>query len=388
MKNYILLLVLFVCSFSSCYKEDIDRGQYPIESVPPGEVTSPTVKNLPGAAIITYTIPEDEDLLYVKATYTLDNGEIVEQKASAYANSLRIEGIGKSREVEVILVAGDRSKNESKPVKVITHPTDAPIYAVFKTLVSGPDFGGIFLGWKNLTESEVVITVNTTDASGNLVLAENFYSKSANGQGFVRGFASVERLFAISLRDRWGNVTDTIKKLYTPLYEERIQPKDKFRRWNPIGIPYKEYAPAYSIEKIWDEDPFSRYLYFATSFPDSFTFDMGQTAIFSRFKVMLDRAQGFGGQNIKEFEVWGAPTADVSANFSKGWYKLGSYKMTKPTDFGGSGQEDQAKLASGEDFSVDPNAPPVRYIRFVSLSTWGSSQYTTLTELQFWGQVK
>ena len=62
--------------------------------------------------------------------------------------------------------------------------------------------------------------------------------------------------------------------------------------------------------------------------------------------------------------------------------------MTKPTDYGGSGQEDQAKLASGEDFSVDPNAPPVRYIRFVSLSTWGSSQYTTLTELQFWGQVK
>ena len=389
MKNFSLFLILVCFFFSSC-KEEAERGQYSLESVPPGEVKSPTVENLPGAAIISYIIPDDEDLLYVKATFTLDNGEVVEQKASAYASSLKIEGIGKSREVEVSLVAGDRSKNESKPITVKTHPLDAPIYTVFKTLKIGADFGGVKILWDNLSESEVVVTVTTPDAFGNLVLADNFYSKSKIGQGFIRGYPSVERLFAVSLRDRWGNVTDTIKQSYTPFYEERIQPKDKFRKWNPLGIPYKEYAPSYGIQKIWDDTPgtLSRYLYFVTTFPDSFTFDMGQTAIFSRFKVMLDASQGFGGQNVMEFELWGAPTTDVSADFSKGWFKLGSYKFRRPTDFGGSGLENTALLAAGEDFPVDPNAPPVRYIRFVTKSTWGASQYATLAELQFWGQVK
>src|SRR5690606_9011 len=117
---------------SGCQKAE--RGQYPIDSEAPGTVALKEIENLPGGAVITYEIPSDEDLLYVKAVYQLDNGEIVEQKASAYTNKLKIEGIGRSRPLEVILTAGDRSQNESAPVSVTVHPKDAAIYDIRNSL--------------------------------------------------------------------------------------------------------------------------------------------------------------------------------------------------------------------------------------------------------------
>lgn len=386
MRNFLWLFIIAGC-LSSCFKES-DRGQYPIEDVPPGPVSSPQVENLPGAAIISYAIPEDEDLLYVKAVYTLDNGEVVEQKASAYTNKLKIEGIGRSREVDVKLICGDRSKNESEPVVVKAHPLDASIYNVFETLHVQPDFGGIRISWENKDEADVVISVTTPDDFGNMVTADNFYTKSKKGEGSIRGYESKERLFAISIHDRWGNVTDTLQDSYLPLFEERIEPKDHFVRWNPFGIPYTQYSDAYSIEKIWDDNPATRYLFFTSVFPASFTFDMGQTAIFSRIQAFMDVSQLFRGQAIESFEIWGSPTADVTDDLSKGWVMLGDYRFTRPSENGGSTQEDDAAGLAGEDFSVDPAAPPVRYIRVIVKKTWGNSQYVTLGDLRFWGQIK
>lgn len=385
MKKYILLITM-AGYFMSCYKES-ERGQYAIEKTPPGEITSPIVENVAGGAIITYVIPDDEDLLYVKAIYTLDNGEKVEQKASAYTNNLIIEGFGKSREVGVDLIAGDRSKNESKPVRVMAHPLDAPIYAVYNSIRVSEDFGGVRIIWKNPDEAEVVISITTIDDLGNTVTADNFYTKSRAGQGSVRGYAHEARVFGVSVHDRWGNVTDTLKGTFTPLFEQRIEPKDKFVRWNPMEIPYTQYSPAYSIEQLWDDNPLTRYLFFTSVFPFSVTFDMGQTAVFSRFRAYMDPGQLYGGQSVESFELWGTNNPDVGSDFS-GWEKLGEYRFTKPSEKGGSSQEDQALGLSGEDFTVDPNAPAVRYMRLVVKKTWGNSQYVTLADLRFWGQVR
>src|SRR5690606_11857953 len=141
MKKQLLILFLAI-PFLGCYKDE-ERGQYATDNTAPQPISGPSVENLPGAAVITYQIPDDDDLLYVKASYTLDNGEMVEQKASAYTNSLKIEGIGRSREVPVTLVAGDRSKNESTPVVITARPMDAHIYTDFQSLEEVPDFGGI-----------------------------------------------------------------------------------------------------------------------------------------------------------------------------------------------------------------------------------------------------
>ena len=172
MKTWYLTAFLGALLSMGCQK--IERGQYPIDNEAPGEVKLTGIENLPGGAIISYEIPSDEDLLYVKAIYRLDNGELVEQKASAYTNKLKVEGIGKSKPLEVTLIAGDRSQNESKPLVVTAHPQDAPIYEILNSLRAYDDFGGIRMEWDNPQAADVVLSVLTNDENGDFVTTENF----------------------------------------------------------------------------------------------------------------------------------------------------------------------------------------------------------------------
>ena len=387
MKRYYILLIIFAIFFYSCFKADY-RGQYPTDSVPPKEIKSPEVKNVPGGAIISYVIPDDPDLLYVKASYTLDDGTVVEQKASAYASSLKIEGIGKSREVDVSVVAGDRSQNESSPVVVKTHPLDAPIYSILGSVKAYDDFGGIRLTWANPDEAEVVLAVITTDSLGEFVVTQNFYTKSKDGFGSVRGFPSEDRVFGWYLRDRWGNLTDTIKGNFHPLFEEEA--KGKFARWNPPGISYNQYG-SYAIEKMWDDITTDFYIQAGITYPWSFTFDIGQTVKLSRIKIW--QRQGatlvYAVQSVKDFQVWGSATPNVTADFS-GWTHIGDFTSYKPSGspLGVNTADDIAYAAAGQDYNIDPSAPPIRYVRFVVQSTWANDNIIAFGEMKFFGAIQ
>src|SRR5690349_1990565 len=120
MKKYFFLFIFTLLALAACKKQDT-RGQYPTDSVPPGEVKSPEVQNVAGGAIITYELPGDEDLLYVEASY-IRNGKTIKQKSSGYGNSIEIVGFGRSQPVTVQLVAYDRSGNASKAVEVTAEP--------------------------------------------------------------------------------------------------------------------------------------------------------------------------------------------------------------------------------------------------------------------------
>lgn len=386
MKKYILLL-LVAGLFNSCYKED-ERGQYPTDKVPPGEIESPQVKNVPGGAIISYVIPDDEDLLYVKAIYTLDNGTVMEQKASAYASSLKIEGIGKSRDVSVTLIAGDRSKNESKPVVLTAHPLDSPIYAILNSIKAYDDFGGIRLTWENPNKADVVLAVTTNNDAGESVIAQNFYTNSEAGNGNLRGYPSEPREFGFYIRDRWGNMTDTIKNNFLPLFEEEV--KGKFSRWNPTGIPYLVYG-SYNIENLWDNNIATFYLQTGITKPHSFTLDMGWNVKFSRIKIW--QRQGatlvYATQAARNFQIWGSATPFVSDDFA-GWTKIGDFESYKPSGspLGTVTTDDLNYAIAGQDFNVDPSAPPVRYLRFVIQETWSKDAAVAFGEMKFFGSIQ
>ena len=389
MRIHYIFFGLIVFIFSSCGKNDI--GQYSTDSIPPGEVKSPEVKNVPGGAIISYIIPDDDDLLYVKAVYTLPNGKVMEQKASAYTSSLAIEGFGKSNDIAVTLIAGDRSKNESKPTVVMAHPLDAAIYSIIKTVSINSDFGGIRLDWQNPYQADIVVCVITTDSTNTtagFVTAENFYSNAKIARSNIRGYPSEQRVFGVYLRDRWGNVTDTVKGQYLPLIEQEVT---SYMRWNPPGIPYSEYGTAYSIEKLWDNNILTFHLEQAKEFPSSFTFDLGKIVKLSRVKQT--QRQGvtliYTSQNVNKFEIWGSATSNVTNDFS-GWFKLGDFVAHKPSG-GAEGintAEDIAFATTGEDFNIDPSALAVRYIRYVVLDTWSHSLNWSISELKFFGNIQ
>ena len=394
MKKVYLLTVVLLCLFYSCSKEEI--GQYPVDGVAPGEIKTPEVRNIPGGAIISYIIPDDEDLLYVKVIYKLDNGTTMEQKASSYERSVKVEGLGRSREQTVQLIAYDRSNNSSNPVTVSIHPEDAAIYSILESIDTQADFGGIYLDWENPTEAEVVLMVFTENLDKRLVTAQNFYTRAQVGKGNVRGYPSQPTVFAVALRDRWGNLTDTVRVTYTPMPEVQLD-RLKFRRWNPAdnSIPYTDLvSQGWIIENMWDNNIGAKGFSFplTTTLPANLTFDLGQTAKLSRFKLhhRADASQLYTGGNFKKFRVYGSATPGVSADFDT-WTKIGEYQSIKPSGLpmGQISAEDlQYASTDGEDFNVDINAPPIRYLRFVVDETWGGNTAAQVMELKFFGEIK
>lgn len=133
----------------------------PIENntTPPGTVSNVTVENLAGKAKITYALPKDQDLLYVKAEYTLASGKRMEIKSSYYSNSLVVEGFSKAEEQTVTLYAVNRSEVSSEPVEVKVNPLESPIWDVFRSLETKAAFGGIFLGAENMLRHELALLV-------------------------------------------------------------------------------------------------------------------------------------------------------------------------------------------------------------------------------------
>ena len=58
---------------------ELENSPLASDDSPPGQVTNIEVQTIPGGAYITYQLPDDPDLLYVKGTYEIREGEIAEQ---------------------------------------------------------------------------------------------------------------------------------------------------------------------------------------------------------------------------------------------------------------------------------------------------------------------
>ncbi len=127
--SYALPLLLLA---AACKKEE-HQSLYG-EGVVPAAVTSTAVKNLPGAAEITYSLPHDNSILYVKAEYERQPGNKQEMKASYYANKLTVDGFGDTLEHAVKLYVVNRSEQISEPVTVKVKPLTAPVTLVYRSL--------------------------------------------------------------------------------------------------------------------------------------------------------------------------------------------------------------------------------------------------------------
>jgi hypothetical protein len=175
---------------------------------------------------------------------------------------------------------------------------------------------------------------------------------------------------------------DTFYTALTPVSidtSEQVVDKSMFMKWNPPGIPYSELSATYSIYKLWDNSTASWYIQSSTPFPYSFTFDMGQTVKLKRFLQWqrLTITFLYRTQNVKKFQLWGSATSDVTASFA-GWVKLGDFESIKPSGlpWGQESAGDIAYATAGESFTIGPNAPPVRYIRYVVTDSWDGKQTT------------
>lgn len=376
----------------SCKDEELRKPLFS-DGTAPAAITEPVVENLPGAARISYTLPTDPDLLYVKAVVEAQPGKIREAKASVYGNELLLECFAESKDYEVKLYAVDQGENESAPVSVTVHPLTPPVQTVLEHLTAEPDFGGIRITYENAAQAPIAIVISVQDTlTGDWTEKDVFYTQQASGFYSSRGFDPVETNFQVFVKDKCENQSTAVAFTLTPLYEEEI-PKP-FAAYNLPTDTYVKHCCGTGMDEIWDEVTGVEMEVFHTKpgqvFPTHFTFDLGVTTVLSRFTLWGRQNVPYDVGNIKAFEVWGTaaqPSADGSWD---GWTKLLEAESIKPSGepVGTVTAEDEATFAKGEEFTFPLGNPAVRYIRLRTLSTWGGVSYTHIAEVSFWGQIE
>ncbi len=373
-----------------------DDGPSPIEkdTVPPGELSNLTAQSLPGAVRVIYSLPNDEDLLYVVGRYTNKKGVQREFRSSYYTNSLIFEGFGDDDEYELKLYAVDRSENFSNPVTISAKPGTPPILSTFNSLAMQEDFGGMNFTFNNSEGAEFALDVFTTDTLGNIALTETFYTSRIDGSFSLRGYEDKPRKFGISIRDKWGNVSDTLYNTITPIYETQLD-KSLFKEVNLSGdSPTTAYGN--EMKYIWDgrissDNDGQTGAHTGTDTktgPTYFTFDLGVLAKLSRFKLycVQDEKHYYNDVSPRYYEVWGCAELDPSGKWDN-WVKLLDMENVKPSGYptGILSNEDIESAKLGDEGYIPLDMPKVRYIRIKCLKNWSNNYNMTFTELFFYG---
>lgn len=395
----ILILPLFGVLFS-CSE---DKGAGPLEhsTIAPGEVEGIAIENLPGKAKLTYSLPDDKDLLYVVAQYALENGTKMEVKASYYNNSMLLEGFRGNTETEVTVYAVNRSEVKSSPVKIKVNPLLAPIFDVYDALTVQPDFGGLRIKTVNPTKENLSILVLQKNTQGDWEPSpKSIYTKTTTVNQALRGFEIKPQEFAFVIRDRWLNVTDTLFQEVTPIFEQ-LMPKSSYGAIKLANDA--QVIGTYPVTNLWDGQFLEWWgSYFTGRTLDIgnhlVTFDIGKITKLSRLRIW-QFSEPIGGQRLyyylgamRKFRIWGSNTLN-NGNLS-GWTNMGEYEVgkdffevIKPSGlpYAQENNDDLIAARDGQDWEISIDKPAVRYLRIECLENWTGGQFMAVSEVHVYG---
>lgn len=393
MKLLIFINTLLLIFFVSC-KEN-ENGPLVVTDQTPGTLKNISVENLPGAAKISYEVPDNPGVLYVEAVYSTGNGITRTAKSSVYKNYMVLRGFNSTNEKEIKLYVVNKSENRSAQSTVKIKPLRAPIKDIFETLSVKKDVGGIVMHFYNKEKQQYVFNTLIKDSLGNWINYDRLYTNAEERTYAIYGLAAKPTDFAFYFIDEWQNHSDTLFKTLTPLYEEEI---DK-GLWSLYPLDNDSYEPLYSsrpITNVWDGTSKNSFFLKPTipglSLPNWFTIDLGQSAVLSRVKYFQYIPNNYKAWIYtrgldKKFEIWGSNNPSIDGSWDS-WTLLGTCESVKPSGLpvGQVSDEDIQQALAGEDFSLHSNGVAYRYIRIKTIETWGHRIGSTLGEITLYGQ--
>lgn len=388
--KYSILVALFLAIVFSCEEKKLE----PITDSmgKPQQVTDIEVEVVPGGAIISYRIPNVEDILGVKGLYTLSTGKTYEASASFYENKLEILGFNDTLMHEAELYTCNRAQELSDPVKVSFKPLESPLSKVIKTVNIISDFGGAQFNWVNEHKAPLSFEFLAQDSLGWLQTMRIITSQADTSRQSLRGYDPEPRIFATVIRDYWDNKSDTIYPeggTILPMYEEKLD-KTKMtimKLGNDQNFTNWEGMDGYLIDD--DHDTFGHSP--NSSLPAPFTIDLGNVAKISRI-VMFQRKFSntyYNWGNPKTFTVYGKVTRPSQSGDWDEWTKIMDCDIVKPSGSpsGTVTDEDMAVAESGHEFVFELSQEPIRYIRIVIQSTFEGTTFTHPADVDIYGEI-
>ena len=384
---FISLVILFGC-------KDDENG----DSTPPGSLSIEDITPTNGGGIISYLLPDDSDVLFVRAEYTNSLGVDVYRVSSSHNNYIEIDGLNQNTPVQVRLFVVDENENLSQPVEVEFTPLPSFIYLVQQSISITPDLGGVKLEWENVAEKTVYVHLHivSDDNEEIRILSSNNSSENI----FVRGLESVEMTFLTKVEDFDGNITDLEEKAtLTPLFEEMID-KSTWTLVNQLSVNGNAWEG--ETTAFWDDvvdtaETNSDNSYFiiwrdqnggTLNWPLDIVISLNKNVRVHRFKVW-QRAFWYGGptgvpyyyqeENMRSFDLF-------ASNNLTDWTLLGQFDIGDPSDENGNIPQDFIDAAAnGHDFNLDGVSDTFRYLKFSITSNYGSDTYVHGSEITLWG---
>ncbi|MET0462427.1 MAG: DUF5000 domain-containing lipoprotein [Chitinophagaceae bacterium] len=404
----LMIVCLFSCSKVSEYKEVVST-----DMTKPDPVTNIQVKNEAGAAIITYDLPSSENILYVQATYMINDRISRQTKSSYYSDTIIVSGFERSQEYKVVLRTVSRANVSSDSTVVTVHPLEPAYRAVFPTIVVKPDFGGININVLNAKKANIgIITVAVDPVTKKFEIINQNYTSQDTISYSLRGYDTIPKQFGFYITDQWGNISDTLFRTITPIYE-LLMDKSKFASYSlPSDV---RTGFGWVIENLWNSNTGSPGYHTDQPiqplvWPAVITFDMGQAAKLSRY-TLWDRGIDGSGNWLWQagaplsWTLWGRTSAPVDETMpsgpsapgvgetsANGWINLGTFRLpAKPSGLPNP-QYTNADLDfwnAGFSFNFSLDLPRVRYIRFQCLENASlTNNFFNMTELTFWGDPR
>ena len=391
MKKHTLIIAVLLLHTGvwSCKKEDVN-GIKENNGAAPGTVSKVNVQGEHGGATISYILPGDEDLLYVKAVYTLPNGTQREVKSSYYANQLRVDGFADTLKHTVTLYAVSRSEVVGDPVEVQVEPLVPHIQLVYRSLSVKATAGGIRIRSINPYRGDIVI-VPMIDSmnTGEWKSMDNVYTSDSTIAVSIRGLAPVQRKFAFFVRDRWLNRTDTLYATLTPNKEILID-KNNYSVYQCDNDTKMSFGT--TVDLMWkgllnNEWPCT-YTDESSGVPTTFTWGVGTVPVkLTRFNLLTRKESGWYTKGSpRRFEIYGSNDPTHDGDWSK-WTKILTCEVIKPSGLplGQENNADNAAGTAGFSFDFDEDTPPYRYVRLKCLQNWIGSYFIEIQNMSMWG---
>jgi hypothetical protein len=390
--TYASVIIALMIAFVACNKDE------EADMTPPGIVSNVSIEPLNGGAKITYKLPEDNDILFVKASYTSSLGKEVFKVGSLYNSEIEIDGFNDINEHQVMLEVFDRSGNASEPVFASFVPLKSHIQLVQESMVLTADFGGVRVEWDNVSEKSVFTYLSYTTSQGNEV-TRILSSDRAHEKVVVRGMDTTLTEFFVQVEDFYGNKTETASKgSYKPLFEEKID-KSKWKLVSTLSIDGNAWEGR--TEYLWDDvvdtkesaEDNSYCMIWRNrnggqlNYPLDIVIDMNASVVINRFTVW-QRAFWYGNEsdyyyyqseNFKSFDLY-------TSNDLINWQMIGEYSLDDPKDANGKVPSAAIEEAiSGHGFELDQYPQPFRYLKFSITENYGSEEYVNISELSLFG---
>jgi len=389
-KAVLFLLFIFAAIISCSDHEDLDTS-------PPGVLSNVSVTPTNGGGIISYTLPSDDDILYVKAVYTNSQGEEVFRVSSKHNTSVEVNGLSQLTPVSVKLFVVDMNENISETIAIDFTPLKSFIFFVQESIQISPDLGGVKITWENIASKTVFVYVHILEGADEVIRILS--SNNAQESIFIRGLAPSEISISTKVEDFDGNITELEEKgRYTPLFEEKI---DK-STWTLVsGQSINGNAYEGKTVNFWDDvvdtvetDADNSY-FIATrdnnggslNFPLDIVIDLNKNVKIQRF-IVWQRAYWYQGggvtyhyqeENIKSFNLYASSDAQT-------WNLLGEFDIGDPRNAAGEIPATAFQEAiDGHEFSLQNTSEAFRYLKFQITSNYGSTQITVGSEITLFG---